>query len=278
MSRPAERRPPMPQRAGTAHVDWVRERLSERDWAILESLDRLRVLTGDHLERLHFSSLTGRSGEVVRGRVLRRLVNWRVIVPMGRRIGGGRRGSSRTIYALDTTGQRLMQERQAGEQPTMDRVRRPTIPGDRFLAHSLAVSELYVVLVERTPATGIELAAFEAEPASWWPDGLRGWLKPDAYVRLATAAYQDHWWVEIDRATESLPTIQRKLNAYLDFYQRGQPGPNGVMPRVLLSTISAPRRDAIRALVEKLLVPADELFAVTLALDAWLALLGNFKE
>ena len=277
MSRPAEPRPPMSRRTGPAHVEWVRERLSERDWAILASLDRLRVLTGDHLERLHFSSLTGRSAEVVRGRVLRRLVDWRVIVGLGRRIGGGRRGSSRTIYSLDTTGQRLMQERRSAEQPT-DRIRRPTMPGDRFLAHSLAVSELYVGLVERAPAAGVKLAVFETEPASWWPDGLRGWLKPDAYTRLATASYTDHWWVEIDRATESLPTIQRKCEVYLDFYQRGQLGPSGVMPRVLFSTISEVRRDAIRALVEKLPPPADELFTVTLDRDAWLALLGSLKE
>jgi hypothetical protein len=179
MSRRPERRSAGSVRLGAGHAEWVRERLNERDWAIIDSLDRLRVLSADHLERLHFSSRTGRSREVVRGRVLRRLVAWRVIAPLGRfrRIGGARRGSSRTIYALDTTGQRLTRQRQAAEQP-IARLRRPTVPGERFLAHGLAVSELYVTVATSVAAAGVELAAFDGEPASWWPDGLGGWLKP----------------------------------------------------------------------------------------------------
>lgn len=276
MSGAAERRQPADRRSSAHQVEWVRERLSARDWAILTDLDHLRVLSADQLERLHFTSLSGRSREVVRGRVLRRLVTWRVVSPLGRRIGGTKRGSSPTVYALDVTGQRLMWERRAAMLPT-SRVRRPRPPGERFLAHTVAVSELYTVLVSHTAQLGVTLAAFDAEPAAWWPDG-RGWLKPDAYLRLSAPQFDDHWWVEIDRATESLPTLRRKLNAYLDFYQRGQLGPNGVMPRVLISTVTEWRRDALRDLVEHLPEPANALFTVALDCDSWLMLVSNAIE
>lgn len=269
--------PPYPvTRVGARHVDWVRERLSARDRAIVDSLDRLRVATADQLERLHFSLLTSRSREVVRGRVLRRLVAWRVITPLGRRIGGTRRGSTRTIYALDTTGQRLVRERRAAEQPTA-RVRRPSQVGERFLAHALAVSELYVTLATSVATVGMEVTAFDAEAAAWMPDGMGGWLKPDAYLQLSTPQFVDHWWAEVDRATESLPTLARQLDSYLDFYRRGQLGPSGVMPRVLVSTITEQRRDAIRELVQRLPEPAGDLFLVTLDRHALLALLGSLK-
>lgn len=277
MSRPAERPPTPYSRLGPRHADWVRDRLSSRDLKIMDSVARLGVLSADQLERLHFASLTGRSRQVVRGRVLRRLATWRVLAPLGRRVGGTRRGSARTVYALDTIGQRLVAERRAAEQPTV-RVRRPHPPGDRFLAHALAVSELHVAVATNAARAGMALETFDAEPAAWWPDGFRGWLKPDAYVRLSTPAFDDHWWVEVDRATESLPTLTRKLTAYLDFWQRGQLGPNGVMPRVLISTITEARQHAIRDLVARLPEPADGLFVVTLDRDAWLALLGSFKE
>lgn len=281
---PVDHRPGSGTSVRTRHLDWLRDRLSARDWAILLDLDRLRLLSADQLERLHFWALTGRSREVVRGRVLRRLVGWRVIAPLGRRIGGARRGSARTVYALDAAGQRLVRERLAAEQPTR-RVRRPSLAGERFQAHSLAVSELYVTLASDVgmASAGVTLAAFDAEPAAWWPNGFGGWLKPDAYLRLSVvhssgAGFDDHWWVEVDRATESLPTLQGKLSIYLDFYQRGQLGPNGVMPRVLVSTITEQRRDAVRELVQRLPEPADELFAVAVERDALLALLGGPKE
>src|SRR5579859_6901271 len=87
-----------PQRVRAAYVQWVAERLSERDWAIVEIVNRLRLVRGDHLERLFFSDLAVGSRVVSRGRVLRRLVAWRVLDVLPRRIGGDRRGSSASVF------------------------------------------------------------------------------------------------------------------------------------------------------------------------------------
>jgi hypothetical protein len=246
-------------------VEWVAERLTERDRHIIDLVNRLRVVTSSHLSRLFFSDLLeGRSRTTARTRTLRRLVAWRVLCPLPRRVGGQHGGSGQQCYALDSVGQRLVAEWQHA-QAAGTRVRRPGAPGERTLRHILGVSELYVSLVEHGRRDGFEVARFEAEPASWWPNGLGGYVKPDGYVMLTSGDVRDHWWIEHDQATEGLPTIRRKCETYLDFLRRGQLGPNGVVPRVLISTVTEPRRLAIARLVARLPPPAGELVRVVQA-------------
>ncbi|ORT47647.1 replication-relaxation family protein [Frankia sp. KB5] len=252
------------KRVRSAHVEWVQERMAERDWQIVADVERLRLATGAQIERLHFTAVAPSARGRVRRLVLARLVKWRVLTTMERRIGGVRAGSRGLVFALDSAGQRLMQlDTARHEQPA--RVRRPGTVTERFVAHTLAVSELYVALREverRTP--GLIVEAFNTEPASWWPDGLGGWLKPDAYAALASAEFVDHCWVEVDRATESLPTVGRKLRAYLDFLNRGQLGPADLMPRVLVTVPDEARAEGVRREIRRLPAPGDELVSVAL--------------
>jgi hypothetical protein len=231
--------------------------MTDRDWQLVMEVNRLRIASGDQLERLCFTAVAaGRSRTVTRSRVLARLTHWRVLVPVGRRIGGQAKGSTVQAFALDSVGQRLIRQRQLAEA-TAVRVRRPGPPGERWLRHTLAVSQLYVELTEQARRSGWHLAEFTAEPGAHWPDGAGGWLKPDAYAVLERPGARDHWWIEVDLATESLPTIRGKLQSYLDFQQRGTRGPGGVMPWVLVATVSAKRRDAIAAVVRALPQAAD---------------------
>lgn len=249
------------QRIGPGHVEWVSERLSARDWAIIEMVNRLRLLRADQLERLFFWNLSSRSQYVSRGRVLHRLVAWQVLAMLPRRVGGAPRGSAGAVYVLGVVGQRLLlaRSRAAGQIP---RVRHPGAPGERSLAHILAVSELCTRLAELTRTQAAGLVTFEAEPACWWPNGLGGWLKPDAYLALDSGTVRDHWWIEVDRATESLPTLQRKLLTYLEFVGRGQLGPDHLMPRVLITVPGEPRLAAVRVALGRLPDPAGQLFHV----------------
>lgn len=145
------------QRIRISRVEWVEERLSERDWAIIEFVNRLRLVCGDHIERLFFSSLSGRSKVVTRGRVLRRLVTWQVLDVLPRRVGGSPRGSSGSVFALGIVGQRLLAQRQtfAGGTP---RVRHAGVPTDRTVRHTLAVGELCVSLVVQAHTVGARVA------------------------------------------------------------------------------------------------------------------------
>jgi hypothetical protein len=259
-----------PARVRTRHVEWVEARTGERDRTIVKSVDRLRLVSGAQLERLHFHDIAPRSRAAVRRRVLARLVAWRVLTTLERRIGGVRAGSSGLVYALDTAGMWLS----AGGHS----VRRPELPGVAFVGHTMAISEMYVSLVERGRAEGVEITGFDAEPRSWWPNGLGGWLRPDAYLTMATADYVDAWWIEVDMGTEHLPTIRRKLRAYLDFAQRGQAGPSGVMPRVLVSVPDERRREAVEGVIRRLPDPAHELLHVTTVAETPRYLLRALQE
>ncbi|MFC6021878.1 replication-relaxation family protein [Plantactinospora solaniradicis] len=250
------------KRISFKQVEWVRARLAERDWQIIHAIDQLRVVTGEHIEKLLFADLaSARSRVVSRGRVLRRLVAWHVLIPLDRRIGGPGRGSSKSVFALDSLGQRLLTHRQQAEGQAR-RVRRPGTPTERSLRHALAVSELYVRLICLGRLQGFMVAEYSVEPR--WPDGVGGQLGPDAYVRLELGDVVDHWAIEVDRSTEALETtLRRKLTAYLDFARRGgQLRTHGVMPRVLVSCTKEGRPEAVEALVRRLPSPAHALFAV----------------
>src|SRR5438132_485632 len=96
------------RRVGPAHAEWVAERLTNRDWQIVESVNLVRLLTGTQIERLFFADVApGRSRVASRSRALQRLVGWRVLVPLPRRVGGAGRGSTTSAFALDSTGTRL---------------------------------------------------------------------------------------------------------------------------------------------------------------------------
>jgi hypothetical protein len=255
------RRGRTPQRVRFAYVEWVAERLSARDRAILASIYRLRLATGQQLERLHFSDLTTPARARVRRRVLARLVRWRVLASLDRRIGGVRAGSSGLVFALDSAGQQLV--RLDANLHGYVAGRRPREPSSALLGHTLTVAELYVQLVERSRLAPFTVAAFDTEPACWHPDGLGRWLKPDAYVKLSTDAVSDHWWVEVDKGTEHLPTIRRKLVAYVDFAASGGLGPGNVLPRVLVTVPTEARQAALAEVIGRLPEPAAVLMHVT---------------
>lgn len=230
-------RPPL--RATSARIEALADQCGERDTAILWTLNRLRLATGYQLERLHFDGIAGRSRSVSRWRVLKRLADRGLITPLARRIGGSKRGSAGMVYALDSAGARLLRFGQGDAK----RVRRPTPPGERKVKHTLAVSELYAEMMELSRVHGFELLRFDVEPS--YPTGT-GWLTPDAYAVVSAAGITDHWWIEVDRATESATTVRRKLEAYRAFYEQGHWSALGVMPRVLVTVPNGSREAAIR--------------------------------
>jgi hypothetical protein len=251
-----------PARVRLSHVEHIAERLSPRDTQIINTVHRLRLATGAQLDRLHFADLADSCRGRVRRRVLHRLASWRVLATLPRRVGGVRAGSTGLIYSLDTVGAWLMRLHAATTGHNAPR--RPTQPGTGFTSHTLAVSELYVHLVERARTGAFQVATFQTEPACWWPDDLGGQLKPDAHTLLAANGYQDCWWIEVDQATETLPRLKKKLQNYLDFHRRGGIGPAGVLPRVLITTPTAQRCTAITDLIAGLPPPADQLFRAVL--------------
>ena len=260
-----------------AYVDRLAETLSERDLAVVETLDRIRVCTGKQLQRLHFTDGTPRANTRQAQRRLRQLVELRALAVLDRPVGGPAGGSAQAVYALDVAGQRLASVcGPAGGS----RIRRPWTPGTPFLRHALAVTELFVGLTEQVREGAGELLAFDAEPACWRVftglGGARVTLKPDAFIRFANAGYEYVSFVEVDRATASLPTVGRKLTLYRRHWQSGSEQERfGLFPKVLLLVPNERRREALLEVARAQPVDSLPLWQVARYEDAVSILTGR---
>lgn len=201
--------------------------LTGRERAVLSTLARVKVATAVQLQRLHFDRAPSADRQC--RRLLARMTEQRLVARLGRSVGGVRAGSSGWVYALDAAGQRLVSDRR--------RPRRPYVPGPLFLRHALAVSELFVRLVEAERRGEVEIVRFAAEPECWrhftGPGGAPGVLKPDAYLRLALPGFEDSWFVEVDLGTEAPSTLDRKFDAHRRYWLSGREAKHGVHPCVL---------------------------------------------
>jgi hypothetical protein len=234
--------------------------LSPRQYAVLADLGRVRLLSGQQLERLHFAQLaTANARGSARRRSLGSLVTAGLVTTLPRRIGGERAGSAGLIYTLDAQGHRLLAATETGRAG--QRVRRPWPIGWPFTKHSITVAEAYVRLRELENSGHIRLLHFATEPACWYRTA-QGVLKPDAWVVYETGDWEEHWWLEVDLGTESMQTLDRKLRRYLSFATSGQVGPLGVTPRVLLTVPTAERLVIARLVVNRLPSPAEQLIEV----------------
>ena len=236
--------------------------LSDRDRDILATLRRVRVATAGQLEQLHFETVTRRKSR----QVLASLTDRRLLARLPRDVGGRRAGSAGYVYALDVAGQRLA-------LTGASRSVRPWPVGTAFLAHSLDVTSLYVQLVALERAGRLKIHAFVTEPASWrmfyGSGGGRVVLKPDALAVLRLGGYEDRWFIEVDRSTESLPTIGRKCDLYRRYWQSGtEQARTEVFPRVLWIVRDARRAEALVAVCGRQPAEAWRLFTVAIAGDA----------
>lgn len=247
----------------------LRERLSERDMAVLGSLRDFRLLTTAHIRRLHFArghaTLGAASGATMR--VLTRLEEHGLIARLGRRIGGVRAGSSGITWQLGSAGERLLR-RLHGETKR----RRYVEPSSMFVKHTLAVAELALQLQELHGLDDIELLQLETEPRCWRsftsPHGMREWLKPDLYVVTATGDFEDHWLLEADRGTEHPPDVVRKAKVYQRYAATGaHQARHGLFPAVAWVVPDVGRQKALDAALVADSAIQTELFRVVTVND-----------
>jgi protein involved in plasmid replication-relaxation len=245
----------------------IAEELTDRDWLILQTLQTVKVATGHQLQRLHFDlpETEPASASRHRRRVLQRLVDLRVLGRLERRIGGVRAGSAGFVFGVDAVGARLLVVHDGGSS----RPRSVFTPGLSFLQHRLAITELYVRLTEASRGAACELIEFVAEPDCWRSfagrGGARLLLKPDAYARVGAGGYEYLWFVEVDRAAESRPTLKAKCRRYVDYWLSGREETrSGVFPAVLWLVPDQRRADALETVIEQLPVDSRQLFKVGL--------------
>ncbi|WP_073391849.1 replication-relaxation family protein [Jatrophihabitans endophyticus] len=218
--------------------------MTDTDRALLGDLDRFGFLTTNQLQLLHFSTNASELAAARRTyRALTRLAQLGVVEHLDRRVGGVRAGSASYVWRVGPVGHRLL----LGD--TAARLRRKE-PSLRTLDHRLAVADAAVRLTLASRAGSFELLKLTTEPDSWQsflgPGAVRQVLKPDAFAVTAIDDYEDYWYLEIDRATESLPTIVRKSLQYARYVRTGDAVQRyGVNPLVVWLVPDEKRKQAI---------------------------------
>lgn len=277
-------------RVGRRGLESRAAQLSERDWQIIGSVAAHRFLTTRQLQALHFADhATELAGARACRRVVERLRSGRVLTNLRRRVGGVRAGSASFVWTLDVIGDRLLQQRR-GES----RRRRVHEPSTAFLDHTLAIADVHIELVGAERAGGLELVRIELEPDCWRTflsgSGGREVLRPDLYAVVAepgsttldgsaaqSNGFEDCWFIEVDRGTESLPTVLRKCGQYESYRRSGREQQQlGTFPRVLWLVPDDRRRARLAGAVGSARNLVAEMFIVAKA-DDLLSTIGGSR-
>jgi len=246
-------------------LDELARRLSERDWAVLQLVGSHRFLTTRQLQAFAFADhhTTSESAARVCRRVLLRLEDSGLLQRPVRRIGGLEAGSAASIWMLTTTGVRLRNLR-AG----LGAVGRIREPGEGFIRHYLVIADTHLALLQATQAKRLELLSVQIEPASWrsytGPTGGPMVLKPDLYAVTAAGEFEDHWFIEVDRATESIPTLIKQCRQYEAYRRTGaEQTERGLFPLVLWVVPDEPRAAKLRQALASTRDLDSQLFRTT---------------
>jgi hypothetical protein len=240
-------------RLGTHSIATLQSMVMPRDMEILRLIREHRFLTTKQIQRLLFWNHAS-PGAAIRAciRVMTRLEMRALIFKLSRQVGGVHAGSGSYIWGIDDAGDRLLR----AESTTKDSKRQRTFdPSPLFLAHTLAVAETRVLLAETAHNGELELVEVTTEPANWRTFVGRGGttqiLKPDLHSITAIDAFEDHWFIEIDNGTESLPTVLNKCQTYQRYFESGrEQQASGVFPKVVWLMVDARRRSNLLAAIE----------------------------
>ncbi|MBU2601874.1 MAG: replication-relaxation family protein [Actinobacteria bacterium] len=212
------------QRVSRRRLEDIRASLADRDLQILVSLATHRFLTTRQICRLHFGDKPTETAALrSANRALYKLRSLRLLVALERRIGGVRAGSGSYVWSLGHIGARLLQR--ANDVDGLPRRQRQREPSTTFLEHTLAVAEVSLRLREIANRGEVTLLGVQHEPACWRPYSGPGGgtvrLKPDLAAVTATEKFEDHWFFEVDLATEPPSRVVRACQNYQAYRQSG---------------------------------------------------------
>lgn len=130
-------------------------------------------------------------------------------------------------------------------------------------------AEVGIRLTEMTVEQKLDQITLQTEPACWrYFSNLGGTistLRPDLFVitTLSSSDYDDHWFFEVDLATESPAMVIRKCEQYLAYMRSGiEQKTHGVFPRVVWLTPSLKRKTSLERHIAQRLPNTGQLFAV----------------
>lgn len=210
-----------PQRVSRRQLQELDSRLGKRDRELLKAVQQYRYLMTGQIQRLLFTDAANPSaGLRATSRTLKKLSKAGMVSSLSRRIGGVRAGSGSLIWYLTHAGERLLRLHDAKAFP----VRRHFEPSPYFLAHTLAIAETALQLMEICQKHEPKITALQLEPECWRTysnAGISLSLKPDLFAITTTEEYEDRYFIEVDLDTESPAKIIEKCQRYHAYYRSG---------------------------------------------------------
>ena len=250
--------------------DELASRLGERDWEIITTVRSFKYLTTRQISRQHFG-LSMDEGPIPRhaNHALARLRELGLLTNLERRIGGVRAGSGGHVWQITDLARRLLGDHLNESDSGRIRVFEPSTT---FLEHTLAVAEVVISLQEVANGAEIKLAHLQVEPECWrsylGPSGETRWLKPDLAVVTESGGFEDHWFVEVDRATEPPNRVIKKCRQYEEYRRSDrEQAKHGVFPAVVWVVPNERRRDQLRGRLASEVANDDRLFTVVTPSD-----------
>ncbi len=184
--------------------------LQERDFAVKKALSDYRYLSTSQLQTMIFG------GGTFIYRRLKKMEDFGLIVRLQRDIIGE---ASELIHALTSEGARLLAEK-TGAPASAFTVHRK---GSRaFLEHQLALNEFRLGFEQAVKDNGdLSIDRWDTNPRLRVSEGKT--LFPDGYVVLSTPHGRTHFFIELDRCTESVSRVFReKLVNYAAYHRSGR--------------------------------------------------------
>ena len=210
--------------------------MTNQHFEILQFLADASLATSSQLARLFFAESPTHRSQIRRSNLAtKQLKEAGLIYHQPRKIGGWTRGSSSYIWSLTYKGWKKLKEINSSISL---RFRNRVDFSQNHVEHTLAITEIFVELKELERLGKIKLEEFHYEPKSWRYYSDIGdsslVLKPDAFAKITVGEYEDFYFFELDRSSESLTRIVNTCKKYIHYYNTGiEQRVNDIFPFVL---------------------------------------------
>lgn len=283
----------------------LRERLTPRDMQIISFIEQAHCAFTHQLTRLFFTSAsTEQAASKACRRNMQKLLEYKLVNKLDRKIGGYRAGSNANIWYLTDAGYKLLDL----EDPDTPLKRRRFLePSAITLRHRLTSVECYIQMVELerkvqlggkvqpggeaqlekvqsagkaqaeeagdddiiSSTTSFNIRKVEFEPKSWKQylyDNKNKYLRPDLFMSIEKDGYEYLYFIEIDLASESMTDIIRQCESYHDCYNsRAMQNEYDIFPIVLWIVPDEKRKERFVKVLKEQYERTNHLFTIITA-------------
>lgn len=124
-------------------------------------------------------------------------------------------GGKRAVYSLSKKGAEV-------SGVTANPINRPAdsfLIGDKFVAHQLAINDVYCAAVSKTPESEPNIQNWQVFSKQVSPSAP---VIPDAYFEIRTIENIRPAFLEVDLGTEAFPVWKKKVQGYMGFATSGE--------------------------------------------------------